>query len=190
MGGTSASPSTERNSQSLKTTAIVYSKFLLGKRHKLEGHVAERSQLTLQLITKLSWARHIRWVERNQMSRKEQIQLSSQVPEERVLHNFSGKLWILNFIKCLLKTTLNYCRHYSLPRKNILYFSGLLFYSELKKQAQVTFLLRNSTFRAYRFWRIPAQWNTAHSTLSVRKLIVFSKKVKKKFKEHAWKTGP
>lgn len=51
MGGTSASPSMERNSQSLKTTAIVYSNFLLGKRHKLKGHIAGRSQLTLQKST-------------------------------------------------------------------------------------------------------------------------------------------
>lgn len=73
--GTSASPGMERNLQSLKTTTIVYSNFLLVKRPKLRGHVTGRSQLTLQQSTKhktkLSWASHIRYMERDEMSGKE-----------------------------------------------------------------------------------------------------------------------
>lgn len=170
MGGTSASPSMERNLQSLKTIAIVYSNFLLGKRPKLRGRITGRSQIILQQSTKhrtkLSWTGHIRWVERDQMSRKERIQLSSQVPEVRVLDNFSRKLWILNSMKCLLNTTLNYCRHYSFTRK--IFFISLDCFFVLSSRSK---LKSHSCWgivpRGHRLWRIPAQWNTAHWSYTI-----------------------
>lgn len=172
----------ERNLQSLKTTAIVYSNFLLIKRRKLRGHITGRSQLTLQQSTKhktkLSWARHIRCMERNQMSKKEQIQLSSQVPEVWVLHNFSGHLWILSSIKCLLKTILNYCRWYSFPRK--IFISLECFFvlnSRSKFEPHSCWVhLEYIDFGEYQHSGI----QHIDPTLLVRKLIVFSKKVKKK----------